>query len=159
MENKEELKVIVDRVGLRRYDERSYVTINTEDEEKLIKLMKENNIPNTVDRDALKPFAESESEFSVEYNMGLNGEKPTPEQQKEIFEKRDQVVDEIYDILADGEVGGVDYGFLREKTEELLNEEETDGDTDTEKTDYIAQWEETQKLFDECMKTDKKEEE
>ena len=42
MENKEELKVIVDRVGLRRYDERSYVTINTEDEEKLIKLMKEN---------------------------------------------------------------------------------------------------------------------
>lgn len=26
MENKEELKVIVDRVGLRRWDERSYIT-------------------------------------------------------------------------------------------------------------------------------------
>lgn len=104
MENKEELKVIVDRVGLRRFDERAYITINREDEKKLIKFMAENSIPYNLDEDPIKPYAEYETEIEVEldlygtdrgYNNPLN-----EKEQKAVFANRDCVVGDIYEIMS-----------------------------------------------------------
>jgi len=116
-----DLETIVDRVGLGT--ERSYIEINTKDKEKVQALLKENDIPNNSNDNALVLFAKSEVEFRI-INDILNFENMTKIDKEKFFKIRDEVSSKIYDILEDSDQGMIDYAYLEDEVKRLMEEYE-----------------------------------